>query len=176
MDASIGLPDPGAELRAIYDESLPQVYGYLARRCGSPLVAEDLTAETYLAAVSSIGRGAVDQVTVAWLVGIARHKLVDHWRADARRTRHLELAWERSPDGEDPWAAVLDEHLAHEVLTDLGPHHRSVLSLRYLDGLPVAEVAGILDRTVGATEALLTRAKAAFRHSYESITEGGEDQ
>ena len=41
-----------------------------------------------------------------------------------------------------------------------------MLTLRYLDGLPVREVAALLDRTPGATEALLTRAKAAFRALY----------
>jgi RNA polymerase sigma-70 factor (ECF subfamily) len=39
--------------------------------------------------------------------------------------------------------------------------------LRYLDGLPVPEVARHLDRTVHATEALLVRARAAFRRIYE---------
>lgn len=41
------------------------------------------------------------------------------------------------------------------------------LTLRYLDGLPVPEVARYLDRTVHATEALLVRARAAFRRIYE---------
>jgi len=55
------------------------------------------------------------------------------------------------------------------VLAGLGPHHRAVLTLRYLDGLPVREVAEQLDRTPGAVEALLTRAKAAFRARYEAL-------
>ena len=44
---------------------------------------------------------------------------------------------------------------------------RAALTLRYLDGLPVPEVARHLDRTVHATEALLVRARAAFRRIYE---------
>jgi RNA polymerase sigma-70 factor (ECF subfamily) len=43
------------------------------------------------------------------------------------------------------------------------------LTLRYLDGLPVADVAELLGRTVGATEVLLVRAKAAFRRHYEEV-------
>ena len=43
----------------------------------------------------------------------------------------------------------------------------SALTLRYLDGLSVPEVADELDRTVHATEALLVRARAAFRRAYE---------
>jgi len=42
-------PDPG--LLSLYDRALPEVYGYLLARCGQRAVAEDLTAETFLAAV-----------------------------------------------------------------------------------------------------------------------------
>jgi RNA polymerase sigma-70 factor (ECF subfamily) len=47
------------------------------------------------------------------------------------------------------------------------------LTLRYLDAQPVAVVAAQLDRTVGATEALLTRSKVAFRRAYQQL--GGHD-
>ncbi len=40
--------------------------------------------------------------------------------------------------------------------------------LRYLDGLPVPEVARHLDRTLHRTEALLVRARTAFRRVYET--------
>ncbi len=56
--------------------------------------------------------------------------------------------------------------MANATLASLAPNHRAVLSLRYLDGLPVGEVAHHLGRTVAATEALLTRAKGAFRAAY----------
>jgi RNA polymerase sigma-70 factor, ECF subfamily len=49
----------------------------------------------------------------------------------------------------------------------LGPHHRAALTLRYIDGLPVPDVAEHLGRTLHATEALLVRAKAAFRQAYQ---------
>jgi RNA polymerase sigma-70 factor (ECF subfamily) len=51
-------------------------------------------------------------------------------------------------------------------LARLGPHHRAALTLRYLDGLPVDAVAAQLGRTVHATEALLVRARQAFRRIY----------
>lgn len=37
----------------LYDEALPHVYGYLLARCRDRVPAEDLTAETFLAAVSA---------------------------------------------------------------------------------------------------------------------------
>ena len=67
----------------------------------------------------------------------------------------------------DPWDTTVDQIRAREVLGRLGAHHRAALTLRYLDGLPVPEVARHLDRTVHATEALLVRARTAFRRIYE---------
>src|SRR3974377_331373 len=75
----MGSPDPDA-IVAVYRRALPQVYGYLLPRCGSVAVAEDLTADTFMAAVAATQQGAATDVSVAWLIGVARHKLVDHWR------------------------------------------------------------------------------------------------
>lgn len=167
-DADLG-GDRGLDQRTVllelYDDALPQVYGYLRHRCGSDALAEDLTSETFLAAVKAVQWGTVAELTTAWLVTVARNKLVDHWRGEARRQRLLELVHDE-PVVEDPWDAVLDTRLAAETLAALGPHHRSALVLRYLDGLAVPDVARVLDRTVHATEALLVRARSAFRSVY----------
>jgi RNA polymerase sigma-70 factor (ECF subfamily) len=165
-------PDPGFALLALYDAALPQVYGYLLSRCGDRATAEDLTAETFLAAVTAARREPATQVGVGWLIGVARHKLVDHWRRQEREERGLRLVRDSRPDTDDPWDARLDALRAREVLHTLGPHHRAALALRYLDGLPVPEVAHHLGRTLHATEALLVRARAAFRRAYEE--EGGD--
>ena len=112
-------PDPG--LLSPYDRALPEVYGYLLARCGQRALAEDLTAETFLAAV----------------------------RAES--------------DGGGPTT----------VPEQLSPGHRAALTLRYLDDLAVAQVAAHLGRTVHATEALLVRARTAFRRRYESTEQPG---
>jgi len=164
-------PDPRLALLAMYDAALPQVYGYLLARCGSRATAEDLTSEAFLAAVANLERNPVSQVSTSWLVGVARHKLVDHWRRQAREERSLRAVSGDAEDAEDPWDAELDALRARQVLGELGPHHRAALTLRYLDGLGVPEVARHLDRTVHATEALLVRARSAFRRHYEE----GED-
>jgi RNA polymerase sigma-70 factor (ECF subfamily) len=164
-EVSVHEPDQRRALVALYDSALPEVYGYLASRCGSAAVAEDLTSETFLAAVDAVRRGTVPDLTVAWLIGVARHKLVDHWRRREREERKL-TAVDAPPGHDDPWDVHLDALVAHRTLAALAPQHRSALSLRYLDGLPVREVAAYLGRTEGATEALLVRAKAAFRAKY----------
>ncbi len=165
--------DAGAALLSLYDVALPRIYGYLLSRCGQRDLAEDLTAETFLAGVDAV-RG--DQPTVPnapWLLGVARHKLADHWRREAREQRHL-LAVAEPPQDADPWDERLDAIRAHQVLHQLAPQHRAALTLRYVDDLPVPEVAALLGRSLHATEALLVRARAAFRRAY-TAEEGCRD-
>jgi RNA polymerase sigma-70 factor (ECF subfamily) len=163
----------GQRLLDVYDVALPQVYGYLLARCGTVQVAEDLTAETFLAAVDTARRDPATPISVPWLVGVARHKLVDHWRAKAREERGLRAVHSDpvlgDPEVSDPWDERLDALLAKQTLDRLGPHHRAALTLRYLDDLPVPQVASILGRTLHATEALLVRAREAFRRTYTDL-------
>ena len=154
----------GTGLLELYDTGVRDVYGYLYARCGQRAVAEELTSETFLAAVDAVRAGTA--VGMPWLIGVARHKLVDHWRARAREERSLRAVGDEVAPDEDPWEARLDVVRARSTLAQLGPHHRAALTLRYLDDLPVPEIATLLGRTVHATEALLVRARSAFRRAY----------
>jgi RNA polymerase sigma-70 factor, ECF subfamily len=162
-----------SDLVAVYDRALPQVYGYLLPRCGSVAAAEDITAETFLAAVDALERGTASAPTVAWLIGVARHKLVDHWRRAGREERNLSLAASTSTEVDDPWPAVVDSGAVHAVLGELPAMQRTALVLRYLDGLSVAEVAEHVGRSRHATETLLVRARAALRRLY--VQEHGDE-
>lgn len=156
-------------LLQLYDEALPHVYGYLAHRCDSAATAEDLTADTFLAALAACQNGS--EVNLPWLIGTARHKLVDHWRRSGRNQQLLEELWEGTEpqvDSNDP----VDALRVRDVLTRLLPHHRAALTLRYLDGLPVDQVAVLLERSLHATESLLMRAKTAYRQAATELTGG----
>jgi RNA polymerase sigma-70 factor, ECF subfamily len=163
------VPDrAAASFLALYDEALPQVYGYLIARCGDRTVAEDLTSETFLAVATARPDAPL---SVPWMIGVARHKLVDHWRRQARQERLLQAVEGLSTEPDDPWEMELDRWRAQEVLAKLAPQHRAALTLRYLDDLRVPEAAAVLGRGVTATEALLVRARREFRQVYE----GGND-
>jgi RNA polymerase sigma-70 factor (ECF subfamily) len=151
---------------AFYDDALPRVYAYLSARCEGRALAEDLTAETFLAVVDAVRRADPPPIDLPWAIGVARHKLVDHWRRQARDDRRLRLLVETTPESVEPWDTRLDALSVRRTLDRLAAQHRAVLTLRYLDDLPVPEVAALLDRSVHATEALLVRARTAFRRRY----------
>ena len=160
-------------LLTLYDTALPEVYRFVRARVRDQSSAEELTADTFLAALGQIRRGALIEVSTAWLIGIARHKVVDHWRRIARQpvlefTQSFnEGVGEFDERADDPWDAVLDHRRVMDVFELLGDHHRAALTLRYLVGLSVVEVATAMGRTVHATEALLVRGRCAFRKAYE---------
>jgi RNA polymerase sigma-70 factor, ECF subfamily len=151
----------------MYRLALPQVYGYLLPRCGAAALAEDLTSETFLAAVNASRQGGLSEVSTAWLVGVARHKLVDYWRRLEREQRSLVAAGASLDEVDDPWDEWLDTEAAYAALAHLPLPQRAALTLRYLDGLPVADVAEHLGRTVHGTETLLARSRAALRRQYQ---------
>ena len=168
------VPEPGVALLDLYDIALPEVYGYLLARCRQAALAEDLTSETFLAAVSGARQRSRRRV---------EHGLADRRRqAQARRplatvrTRRTRAARAGggAEDCVDPWEQELDALLAKEVLARLGPQHRAALTLRYLDGLPVPEVAEHLGRTVHATEALLVRAGTRSERPMRTEHDEGE--
>lgn len=118
-----------------------------------------------MAAVAALKRPDAPSVSVAWLIGIARHKLVDHWRRGERERRGLAAVGPDQPD--DPWEELFDSSAAYSALARLPGPQRAALALRYLDGLSVSEIADYLDRTVKGTETLLVRARAALRRIYQ---------
>jgi RNA polymerase sigma-70 factor (ECF subfamily) len=160
-------PDAPRALLALYDQALPAVYGYFVRRCPDRGTAEDLTSETFLAAMDSSRRDDPPDITVPWLFGVARHKLADHFRR--RRDRQV-ITVADVPEPEDPadtWDVELDRIVAEATLARLSEPHRAVLTLRYMDDCSVPECADLIGRTVHATEALLVRARRSFRDHYE---------
>ena len=151
-------------------EALPVVYGYFLRRTGgSPGLAEDLTQETFLSAVRQIAKGTRVDAPMPWLIGIARHRLIDHYRATAaeeRRYRPFDSDTFELADDRDEFAGVLDRQQAIAALDALPASQRLAISLRYLDGLSVPEIARELSKSVHAVESLLARGRATFKQFY----------
>lgn len=167
-DDQPGLP----ELLSLIDAELGNVFAFIMRRCADRALAEDLTAEVILSAVRETKRARA-VVTPAWLTTVARNRMIDHWRAKAREERRLRAAWS-NPDT-DEWTddgTPVEPEVIAQVMRTLPPGYQAVLSLRYLDDLPVPQVADALGHSVHATESLLARARRAFRTSYLEHTDG----
>ena len=149
----------------LYERTVTDVFSYLASRVGDWATAEDLTQDVFVAGARRDAAG--DVVDLAWLIAVARHKLVDHWRAQARHDRNLALAHSSEQTRSVEESASIDPDRASVVLAGLNPTYRAALVLRHVDGLSVSAVADHLQRSVEATEQVLSRARAAFRDKYQ---------
>jgi RNA polymerase sigma-70 factor, ECF subfamily len=143
-----------------YRTHLPSVYGYLLRLCaGDTTRAEDLTQDVWFALVEELRHSHLERADVRWLLRVARSRFID----EARRERRVrsKLALLRRVDHRDDAEPTDGQVLG--CLAELQPLHRAVLILRYVDALPVREVAATIGREVPATNSLLARARAELR-------------
>ena len=146
------------------------MYAYLLGRCGNdPALAEELTQQTFIAAIDRRSRYDGRSDTVTWLCGIARHKLADHYRVlerEERRRKRLEVreigmadALVHAP-GPDDLTAI------REAINSLPAAQRAVLVLVVLDDLPVTDAARLMGKSASAVQSLLHRARDGFRRAY----------
>ena len=168
-ELQLALADDRA-FEAWHRRTLPRVYSYLLSRCaGDVALAEELTQQTFVAAIDRRARFDGRSEAVTWLCGIARHKLADHFRRIEREERGQMRTSVRQIELEahvDEPMGVEDRALISDTLRSLPTGQRAVLVFVVLDDLPVAEAARLLGKSRGATESLLFRARESFRRAY----------
>jgi len=151
----------------IYQDLSPQVARYL--RAHSAPDPDDVLGDVFVQVVSGLStfQGDHDEFR-AWVLTIARNRLVDVWRRDRRRP--VEPASDDLHDGSWPGGNAEDEAMRslsdgniRAIVSRLSPDQRDVLFLRVLIGLPIQDVAVVVGKTPGAVKSLQSRALAAIR-------------
>ena len=147
----------------LYDQYSDTVYRYIYYRVGGKATAEDLTSETFLRALRRIGTFTWQGRDFgAWLVTIARNLVADHFKSSRFR---LEVTTgemldanevERSP--EDSVLESLSNAALLEAVRRLNPQQQECVTLRFLQGLSVAETARAMGKNEGAIKTLQYRA------------------
>jgi RNA polymerase sigma-70 factor (ECF subfamily) len=155
--------------RAWYEHSLPRVYAYLFHRCGrDPELAEELAQQAFVEAVRSRARFRGQSDAITWVVGIARHRLVDHFRRIERdQRRHAALVAREVQLVRGLTLSPSSPDEIDEALAVLPPLQRAVLVLHYMDHLLVRDVARSIGKSEAATASLLARGRDAFRQAYQ---------
>lgn len=159
-------------LSMLYSQYLPVVQWYVVGRVGDIHLAEDVTSETFIAMVNSIERTRAgdEPAFVAWLLGIARNKVVDHFRRQATlpATGAMIAPWEEPAAGAeagDPLNVVTARESWAEVvaaLRQLTEEQRMVVLYRCVLGYETEEVARLMGRRQGTVRALQFRALASL--------------
>ncbi len=143
----------------LYERYVTRVYRYLLVRVGNVHDAEDLTSQTFLIAMENLDKYRGERPFLAWLFGIARHKA-----ADKHRRQKPEAVLETAVDLSDPQAS-LDDQISQKLqieavaqkLQTLSPDRAEVISLRLFGGLPVADIARLMQKQEASVRMLLHR-------------------
>ena len=150
---------------ALYDEHVGEVFRFVHRRCRDSATAEDITQDPFLTAVRTIDHP--DDISIGWLLSVARNRLVDVLRRQRRYAGKLRLV-SNGPQLADDGLDIVERIRMDEALGRLSVDHRLVLILHYVDGLTVAALADELGRSAKAVESLITRARRNLRRELES--------
>ena len=174
--------DPAA-LEAFYDCYADPLYAFIYHHLGEPRIeVEEVWQETLVAAVGSMEAYRGESRLYTWLCSIARHKMADYCRRLGRQLSHLNEApleqlehlMDAGPLPEEELARRDVRLMVVEATASLPQDQRHAFVARYADGCSVAEIARQLGRSYKAVEALLGRARAAFREALANL-EGDYD-
>jgi RNA polymerase sigma-70 factor, ECF subfamily len=158
-----------AALGELYDRYEAKIYSYIFRRTGEQSLAEDLTAQVFLKMLEAIRQGKAWHSSFSgWLYRIAHNLVIDHYR-NRERQSHVELDEQevsRSPEHNPVLTAEmnLDAERLRAAVRRLTDEQAEVISLRFLEGYSIIEVAEMMDKSEGSIKALQYRAVATLRN------------
>lgn len=163
-DESILIAEAGHDKEAfgkLYQMYVDRIYSYVYYRTGSRADAEDLTARVFVRAIQHIGRYQDQGAPFsAWLYRIARNLLSNWYRDQSRRKLvSLDSIAQRQVLDSPELAAEIDEdrEALLSAIRRLPSDRQELLILKYVEGLPNAEIGRIMDRSEGAIKSLYFR-------------------
>ena len=159
------------------------LYRFAILRVKDPDTAEDLVQETFLSALKAADRFRGDSALRTWLIGILRHKIVDHFRKTVVEVRPADVTpWEEDDknffDETGHWKQPLHDWkvsperlvesrefwgIFQSCLDSLPEGHRRAFTLREIDGMKGSEICEILSISEANFWVMIHRARAKLR-------------
>jgi RNA polymerase sigma-70 factor (ECF subfamily) len=156
----------------LYDRYVDTVFRYVLVRVGQRALAEDLTSETFVRAMRRIDTFTWQgRDMAAWFVTIARNLVADHVKSARFRfevtTADMRDADQRVGAPEDEVLTRLRDERLVVAIRGLGSDQAECITLRFLQGLSLADTAAVLGRSEGAVKQLQLRATKSLRKALE---------
>ncbi len=167
------LTAPGS-FAALYRLHVERIYRYHLARTGCEQDAQDLTAETFRAALEARAAYRPSQgAPLAWLMGIARHKLADHFRRMPRQAALEEAEGQADPrpTPEEAAGRRLEMAAVAQALRRLSPERAEALALHFFAGLSLEEVGQAMGKREGAVKKLVQRGLGDLRRELAGALE-----
>jgi RNA polymerase sigma-70 factor (ECF subfamily) len=159
-------------LEELYLLHFDRIYSYLHMSVGNRHDAEDLTTQTFLKMLESIGRFRWQAAPFsAWLFRIAHNLAMDHFRARRRWQPEEDVPEPRGqeePSAETLAMRTIGRESMLTMIEGLSPEQQQVLTLKFVFNFSNGEVAGILGKTEGAIKSLQHRALVSLQKQLDS--------
>lgn len=160
----------------LYDDTYPRIFQYILRRCNNYHLAQDLTSETYVKALSHIDQYTpqAEKPFIAWLYRIAANETNMYFRKENRYKfasleEFPELGGIPVPPHEE--GTHIDTDLEYTVvqkaLTKMDPVDQTIISLRFFEDKTIAEIAQVTESREGTVKSRLSRALKKLRNTLQ---------
>lgn len=159
----------------LYRRNVTRVYRYHIAYCGNVKDAEDLTSQTFMAALEGIRSFRGTGSFAAWILGIASKKRLMYFRRNGSRPEvPLEAAVHYPSPGLTTDEAATQrlqlESVSH-ALRQISPERAEAITLSYFAGLTNAEISRLLNKSEAAVKMLTSRGLQDLRERTSLILE-----
>lgn len=167
------LGDDAAMVR-LYQRYGASVRYYLRRLVSAQDVADDLSQNVWLKVLRGMKKLRRPASFRPWLYRIARNEALRQLGRKGRRVSLEDVEDPPAPEDTPDDDAQLDAALVHVALEKLAPHHREVLTLKFIEGMSYEEIASVIDRPLGTVRSRIHAARRKMRAVLERMRDERE--
>ncbi|MGD9546061.1 MAG: RNA polymerase sigma factor [Candidatus Krumholzibacteriia bacterium] len=143
--------------------------------------AFDLAQDIFVRLYKSLDTCTDPEKFPAWLTRIARNACIDHLRRRKARPPRQDIPADEmtnlaaeTPTPEDEWFRSSRQKMVHRALQQLSEINREIIVLKDIQGLPLEEIAGMLDLPLGTVKSRSSRARIELARTITGMG-GGPD-
>lgn len=159
-------------LAQVYKEHGALVYSFCRRQLG-PETGRDITQEVFTSAWKARHRFDAERGSIkSWLMGIAKNRVVDHYRSQARRPQladGVEIHDQQDESGiHNKVDRVADRMILASAMTELSDRARSVVELAFYHQLTHPEIATQTGLPLGTVKSDIRRSLTKLKTELEA--------
>ena len=147
---------------SLYDHYQPMIYRFVAIKVGRREDAEDITHQVFMSAWQNVSKYKYQgHPFSSWLYQIARNQVIDHYRAKKQETSIEQIDPEYfvlPATAQFDLATKLDFEKVRSGIAQLKPEYQDIIIMRFVEDLPLKDVATAIGKTEGAVKLMQHRA------------------
>ena len=161
-----------SEFEMLVSEHCNSVERYVRFNIPSKADSDDVLQEIWLAAYRQFDRLMDKSSFKAWVIGIARHKVKDHYRS-----RQDTIDIDDLPEGElvQSRYGLVEYSSVHDTIDGLSENDKQILKLYYFENMPQNEIADRLCIPLGTVKSRLNTARRNFKNAYPYPPKGADN-